>query len=63
MPGRVVRVLVSQGEHVERGSPLLVLEAMKMENEVRAPQAGAVTSIFVQAGSAVEANARLVALR
>jgi len=62
MPGRVVKVLVAQGEPVEAGQGLVVLEAMKMENEVRARAAGTVTEVHVLAGAAVEANAKLVTL-
>jgi biotin carboxyl carrier protein len=60
MPGRVVRVLVSPGDHVEAGQGLVVLEAMKMENEVRARAAGKVGEVHVAPGVAVEANAKLV---
>jgi pyruvate carboxylase subunit B len=62
MPGRVVRVLVAEGAEVEAGQPLLVLEAMKMENEVRAPVAGSVAAVAVVAGAAVESGARLLTL-
>lgn len=53
IPGRVVRVLVAAGEEVVVGQSLLVLEAMKMENEVRSPRAGRIRSIEVAAGQAV----------
>ncbi len=56
IPGRVLRVLVQPGETVEAGKPLLVLEAMKMENEVRAPRDGTIASIEVAAGQAVGAG-------
>jgi glutaconyl-CoA/methylmalonyl-CoA decarboxylase subunit gamma len=62
MPGRVVKVLVVQGDSVEAGQGLVVLEAMKMENEVRARTAGVVAAVHVVAGSAVEGNAKLVTL-
>jgi len=62
MPGRVVRVLVAQGAAVQERQGLVVIEAMKMENEVRAPVAGRVTYVHVAAGEAVEANAKLVTL-
>lgn len=54
MPGLVVRVLVTEGERVEPGRGLVVLEAMKMENELRATSAGAVGAIRVVTGQAVE---------
>lgn len=62
MPGRVVRVLVARGTTVKERQGLIVLEAMKMENEVRSPAAGTVKDVHVAAGEAVEANAQLVTL-
>jgi biotin carboxyl carrier protein len=62
MPGRVVKVLVSVGDPVDVGQPLVVLEAMKMENEIRAPVAGTVAEVYVTAGMAVEGNAKLAIL-
>lgn len=56
MPGRVVRVLVSAGESVERGAPLLIVEAMKMENELHAVTAGVVRAVHVREGVAVDAG-------
>jgi biotin carboxyl carrier protein len=54
MPGRVVAVLVQEGEAVTAGQGIIVLEAMKMENEIRAEQDGTVVKIYVQAGQAVD---------
>jgi biotin carboxyl carrier protein len=62
MPGRVVKVLVAKGDEVKPGQGLLVLEAMKMENEVRSKAAGTVAEVHVTPGSAVEGNAKLVTL-
>ena len=62
MPGRVVKVLVSKGDVVEVGQGLLVLEAMKMENEVRARAAGTVAEVHVATGATVEGGAKLVTL-
>jgi glutaconyl-CoA/methylmalonyl-CoA decarboxylase subunit gamma len=62
MPGRVVKVSCREGDHVERGAALVVLEAMKMENELVAPMRGRVTKVLVTEGQAVEARAKLVAL-
>jgi biotin carboxyl carrier protein len=62
MPGRVVKVLVAKGDAVEVGQGLLVLEAMKMENEVRARVAGTVAEVHVAPGSTVEGSAKLVTL-
>jgi biotin carboxyl carrier protein len=53
MPGRVVAVRAQEGETVEAGHVLLILEAMKMENEIRAPKAGMVKSVPVSVGSNV----------
>ena len=60
MPGRVVRVLVAKGEAVRKGAGLLILEAMKMENEIQAPADGTVDELFVEPGQTVEAGADLV---
>jgi 3-methylcrotonyl-CoA carboxylase alpha subunit len=60
MPGRVVRVLVSKGDAVRKGAGLLILEAMKMENEIAAPADGTVDELFVEPGQTVEAGADLV---
>lgn len=54
MPALIGRVLVAEGEEVRAGQPLLVLEAMKMENELKAHQAGRVKSVLVKKGQAVE---------
>jgi biotin carboxyl carrier protein len=62
MPGIVVDVLVSAGQAVEKGQPLLILEAMKMQNEIQAPQAGRVASLHVQKGATVGNGALLVRL-
>jgi biotin carboxyl carrier protein len=63
MPGRVVRVLVAVGDHVTARQGVVVVEAMKMENELRAPREGVVEQIAVIPGSAVEAGAVLVVIR
>ena len=63
MPGIVVRLLVSEGEEVEEGQPLLILEAMKMQNEIVAPHGGRVVRIHVGEGEAVTSGARLVAVQ
>jgi biotin carboxyl carrier protein len=60
MPGRVVRVLVNKGDTVQRGAGLLILEAMKMENEIQAPIDGVVEAILVTSGDTVENGADLV---
>ncbi len=60
MPGLVVRVLVQPGDAVQAGQGLVVMEAMKMENELRAPGAGKVKTVLAQPGQAVEKGALLV---
>jgi len=60
MPGRVVRLLVAPGDAVEAGQALLVVEAMKMENELRSPRPGQVREVAVREGQAVEAGSLLV---
>jgi pyruvate carboxylase subunit B len=62
MPGLVVRVNVAPGDHVEAGQGVVVMEAMKMENELRASAAGTVKTVRVSAGTAVEKGAVLVEL-
>lgn len=62
MPGRVLRVLVATGDAVAARQPLLVIEAMKMENELCAPRAGTVKEVLVQAGASVEAGRGLVVI-
>ncbi|NUP08288.1 MAG: biotin/lipoyl-binding protein [Polyangiaceae bacterium] len=60
MPGRVVRVLVAEGADVTEGQPIIVVEAMKMENELVATRAGKVAKIHVAAGATVEGGASLI---
>lgn len=60
MPGRVVKALVAEGDSVEAGQPVIIVEAMKMENEVAASGAGIVRRIAVSSGDTVDAGAVLV---
>jgi biotin carboxyl carrier protein len=62
MPGRVVRVLVAVGDAVTARQPVIVVEAMKMENELRAQRPGRVKSVFVSPGASVDAGRVLVVL-
>jgi biotin carboxyl carrier protein len=62
MPGRVVSVAVAPGDAVEPGRPLVVLEAMKMQNEIQAERAGVVRAVHVAAGEAVEGGDPLLEL-
>ena len=60
MPGRVVKILVKPGDPVAPGQALAVVEAMKMENELRAPGAGTVTAVLAREGMSIEAHAVVV---
>lgn len=62
MPGKVIKVLVAEGDEVADGAPVVVVEAMKMENELRTPKAGKVRDIKVKEGDAVEAGAKLATI-
>ncbi|MGZ4730752.1 MAG: biotin/lipoyl-containing protein [Terriglobales bacterium] len=56
MPGKIVRVLLSEGAEVEAGAGVLVMEAMKMQNEVKSPKKGTIQKIVVSVGAAVNAG-------
>ncbi len=56
MPGKIVRLLVSEGAEVEAGTGVLVVEAMKMQNEIKSPKRGAIQKILVSEGAAVNAG-------
>lgn len=60
MPGKVVKLLVSEGQEVEAGQGVIVVEAMKMENELKSAVAGKVKEIFVEEGQVVESGAKLL---
>jgi 3-methylcrotonyl-CoA carboxylase alpha subunit len=60
MPGRIVRLLVAEGDEVGRGATLLILEAMKMEHEIKAPHDGRVVRLPYRVGDRVDAGAPLV---
>jgi acetyl/propionyl-CoA carboxylase alpha subunit len=62
LPGLIVAVAVSAGDDVEEGAPLLTIEAMKMQNEVRAPRAGRIIEVVVAAGQTVATGAALLRL-
>ena len=62
MPGKIVRVLVSVGDVVEPGQGLVVVEAMKMENEIAATKGGTITSIIVAPGQTVEGGGPLAVI-
>ena len=62
MPGNILKVNVNVGDAVKEGQVLVVLEAMKMENEIMAPKAGTVTQVVVTKGSTVDTGAPLVVI-
>ena len=61
MPGKIVAVLVESGATVEKGTPLLILEAMKMEHTIKAPAGGTVKELLYRVGEQVEEGAELLA--
>lgn len=62
MPGNILSVNVAAGDTVQKGQVLMILEAMKMENEIAAPKAGTVAQIIVSKGAVVETGAPLVVI-
>ena len=62
MPGRIVAILVEEGQAVEKGQSVVIVEAMKMENPLKATLAGTVSRILVETGDLVEAKSVLVEL-
>ena len=62
MPGNILKINVTQGQAVKEGDVLIVLEAMKMENEIVAPKAGSVAQIAVSKGQVVETGSPLVVI-
>jgi 3-methylcrotonyl-CoA carboxylase alpha subunit len=60
MPGKILRALVREGDEVARGATLMILEAMKMEHEIKAPRNGRIAKVPFSAGDQVEAGAVLV---
>ena len=62
MPGRIVRVLVSTGDRVTARQPVIIVEAMKMENEIRSSEPGVVKEVNVQEGDAIDAGAVLLVI-
>jgi biotin carboxyl carrier protein len=56
MPGKVIRLLAAQGEHVEAGQGIAIIEAMKMQNEIKAPKSGRLAALPIQEGATVSAG-------
>ena len=63
MPGKIAKIHVKVGDVIESGAPLMVMEAMKMENEIRSVGAGKVVQVAVKEGQAVESGALLAELQ
>jgi len=63
MPGNILKVNVAAGQAVKEGDILVILEAMKMENEIMAPKSGTVTQVLVEKGATVETGAALVFIK
>ncbi|MCA1326466.1 acetyl/propionyl/methylcrotonyl-CoA carboxylase subunit alpha [Herbaspirillum sp. alder98] len=63
MPGKIVAILAARGQHVERGAPLLIMEAMKMEHTIAAPAAGVIDELLYAVGDQVSEGARLLDFR
>ena len=62
IPGKIVTIEVEVGQEVEEGQVILILEAMKMQNEIQAPISGKVTSVNCEEGQSIEANVPLVVI-
>lgn len=62
MPGIVIAVSVSEGQHINKGDKVIILESMKMENELRAPRDGIISHVRVEAGANVEKNQVLLVI-
>ncbi|MDX1640410.1 MAG: acetyl-CoA carboxylase biotin carboxyl carrier protein subunit [Balneolaceae bacterium] len=60
MPGKILEIIVKEGDTVEELQPVLILEAMKMENELKSPSRGVVSKLHVQQGDNVEKNQLLI---
>src|SRR5690606_34012680 len=60
MPGKVVKILVAAGDTVQQGQGLIVVEAMKMENELKSPKDGVISEVVASEGQAVESGAKLL---
>lgn len=63
MPGKILEVKVSEGDEVRQGTPLIILEAMKMENELKSPVDGSVSAVHVKPSNSVDKNAVLIEIK
>ena len=62
IPGKIVSIAISEGQQVSEGDVVMILEAMKMQNEIHAPLSGTVSAVNCKPGDSVEANAPLVVI-
>jgi biotin carboxyl carrier protein len=62
MPGNISKIFVDEGDNVEKGQPLLILVAMKMENEIKSPKKGTVSKIYIKSNEAVSTGAKLIVI-
>ena len=62
MPGKLIEIMVEEGQPIEAGQPVAILEAMKMENELKSPTTGTVSEISVRTGDSVEKNQKLISI-
>ncbi|MFD2532503.1 acetyl-CoA carboxylase biotin carboxyl carrier protein subunit [Gracilimonas halophila] len=60
MPGKILEIMVKEGDEVEKDQPLAILEAMKMENELKAPVAGTIVNISAEVGQSLEKNSPIL---
>lgn len=60
MPGRVLKIFVKSGDKIQKGSPLIIIEAMKMENEIRSSRDGIIDQVVVSQGQSIDAQALLI---
>lgn len=63
MPGKILDIMVGDGDTVEKDQPLVILEAMKMENELKAPISGTVSSVFAETGQSLEKNTPILEIK
>ena len=63
MPGKILEIMVSEGDEVVKDQPLVILEAMKMENELKAPVSGTITNIAAETGQSLEKNSPILEIK
>lgn len=63
MPGKILEIMVAEGDEVEKDQPVVILEAMKMENELKAPVSGVIASISAETGQSLEKNSPILEIK